>query len=101
MVQPTEPRPDDKWGSYRVGTKHAEPETAPAPAPAPVRAPLPPIEWSRVDRGKVLREDLFGIAEAVVVVLLGFIVLIGITMGIAIALASAIQAAGFDPSAYY
>ncbi|HWS33856.1 MAG TPA: hypothetical protein VN408_14085 [Actinoplanes sp.] len=101
MVQPTETRPDDKWGSYRVGTKNDEPETTPAAAPAPARAPLPPIQWSRVDRGKLMREDLFGIAEAVVVVLLGFTVLIGITMGIAIALASAIQAAGFDPSASY
>lgn len=100
MVQPTTSQPDNKWGDYRVGVKHHDPDAV-TPAPEPARAPLPPIQWSRIDHGRIVREDLLGIAKAIIVVLLSFTFLIGVTVGIASALAGVIHAVGFDPSSAY
>ncbi|MEV0897064.1 hypothetical protein [Actinoplanes sp. NPDC049802] len=62
---------------------------------------LPPIVWTRPDRGKILRDDLFGLAKTVVVTLLGMTVFIATGMGIAIVVTTVLKALGFDPSSLY
>jgi hypothetical protein len=92
---------DGSRGGYRVGASHDAPART---ATAPVQAgsgKLPPIEWSRPDRGKIVRDDLIGLGRTLVVALLGMAVLVTTGLVIAILLTTVLNALGFDPSSSY
>ncbi|GAA1613574.1 hypothetical protein [Actinoplanes couchii] len=92
---------EQSQGGFRVGTRREGPDQGVAtPAPAPARK-LPPIVWTRVDRGQVLREDLVGVSGAVTAILVGVTVFIATAMGIAVVLTTVLSFLGLDFSSLY
>ncbi|MBO3744119.1 hypothetical protein [Actinoplanes flavus] len=100
MVQATSPDRGSGQNGYRVGRSH----DAPAPTASSYPADggrLPPIVWSRVDRGRILREDLLGLGKSVVVAVVGIAAFIATGMGIALLVTTVLKAFGIDPGSYY
>jgi hypothetical protein len=104
MVQATSPGQGSgqgPQGGFRVGASHdASTRTGAAPVAAG-GSKLPPIEWSHVDLGKIMRQDLAGLGRTVAVLLLGMTVFIVAGMGIALLVTTILNAVGFDPSSSY
>jgi hypothetical protein len=100
MVQATTPG-NGSQGNFRVGASHdASTRTGAAPVSGS-GGKLPPIVWTHTDFGKIMRQDLAGLGQAVVVALLGFAVFIAAGMGIAFVVATILNAVGLDPSSSY
>jgi hypothetical protein len=104
MVQATTPGQGSGHGSqsgFRVGASHdASTRTGTAPV-STSGGKLPPIEWTRADLGKIMRQDLAGAGKSVVVGLIGMAVFVALGIGIAIVVAAVLNAVGVDPSSSY
>ncbi|SDS39567.1 hypothetical protein [Actinoplanes derwentensis] len=105
MVQATTPVQDsgqnDSSNGFRVGTKRDEATSGVASPTTAGRSVLPPIEWTHVDRGKILREDLLGVGGATTAIMVGLTVFIATAMGIALVLTTVLTALGFEFSSLY
>jgi hypothetical protein len=100
MVQASSPGQGSQSG-FRVGASHdASTRTGSTPV-SPGGPKLPPIQWTRTDLGKIMRDDLVGLGQAIVVAAIGMALFIATGMAIAFVVTTILSAVGIDPSSSY